>query len=399
MQLTCEACGETVAAEGPAPRARCECGEPLWVDSEAFDIGGVDLEGVDLDDRMWAFDDLLPIRSPGGLAAAVGDTPLVRTSALDEYAGCRVRVKDESAHSTGSFKDRGSAVGVAAAVDAGAPAVGTVSHGNMAMSTAAFAAAADLPCVVLVPADISTERLANVARFDPQIVRVDGDYGRLYFEALEAGRERGIPFVNSDVPLRVAGQKTTALEILAQTAPDFPDAIVLPVSSGGHASGAWKALRELSAAGYDDLPRLYLAQAAACDPIATAYRDGAEEVSAITGEETIAYSIANADPPSGSRALRAARATGGAVCSVDDDAIREARDLLAVDAGLNVEPASATTLAAARQLADRGALAPDDDVVLVATGSGFKERDEVAVEAPTVSLSDVDDVLSSVDAS
>jgi len=389
LSLSCYDCGRRVAVAGDAAlsTARCDCGEPLWIDPatpESWD------PAADADstpgDRMWAFGPSLPVGSPGGLADAVGGTPLFRAPTLDGYAGCRVTVKDESAHPTGSFKDRGTAVGVAAAAAAGAPAVGTVSHGNMAISTAAFAAAADLPCVVLVPADIPGDRLANIARFDPAIRRIEGDYGRLYYEALAAGRELGVPFVNSDVPLRVAGQKTTGLELLAARAPGFPEAVVMPVSSGGHAGGVWKALRELSAAGYEDLPDLYLVQAAACDPIARADRTGADGVSPVDAGETVAYSIANADPPSGRRALRAARATGGRVLSVDDDAIRAARAELATAAGINVEPACATTLAAARELTAAGDLAADDEAVLVATGSGYKERGDVGVEAPSAPL-------------
>ena len=46
----------------------------------------------------------------------------------------------------------------------------------------------------------------------------------------------------------------------------------------------------------------------------------------------------------------------------------------------------------ARALADRDEIGPDDDVVLVATGTGYTERDveEVAVEAPTVALDELD---------
>ncbi|WP_254662789.1 pyridoxal-phosphate dependent enzyme, partial [Haladaptatus sp. W1] len=102
-----------------------------------------------------------PVSRPPGIGSAVGGTPLLRTPRLDDYAGCELRVKDESANPTGSFKDRGSAVGVARALDAGDDWVGTVSHGNMAMSMAATAASAGLNCLVLVPDDIPTERLTH----------------------------------------------------------------------------------------------------------------------------------------------------------------------------------------------------------------------------------------------
>ncbi|AZH25329.1 threonine synthase [Haloplanus aerogenes] len=381
-RLRCYRCNETYHP----PEQRCVCGEPLW-----FDVGDGFAPDPDAP-GLWRFRDLLPVDDPGGLAHAAGGTPLVRTSRLDDYAGCRVHVKDEGEHPTGSFKDRGTAVGVAAALDRDRPAVGTVSHGNMAMSVAAYAAAADLDCVVLVPADIPPERLRIIAQYDPHVLRIDGDYGRLYDESLAVGAETGVTFLNSDSPLRVAGQKTTTLEVLSAFRPEAPDAIVMPVSSGGHASGAWKAIRDLAACdALPATPKLCFVQSAACDPIAAAFRAGDDAVSPTTPGDTIAYSIANPDPPSGTRALAAARATDGAVVSVTDDEIRDARARLARDAGLCVETASATSLAGARRLAADGVLAPDDRVVLVATGSGFKEASAAASDAdpPTVPLADL----------
>ncbi|WP_348608075.1 threonine synthase [Halobaculum rarum] len=416
--LTCYACGRAAASGQRCP----DCGEPLWFDTDPVDFAWPDRDGV------WAFADLLPIEAPGsGLAAAAGATPLVRAPGLDAD-GARVHVKLEGTNPTGSFKDRGSAVGVAAAVsgDAGTAsvagdeggsgagtaattAVGTVSHGNMAASMAAHAASAGIDCVVLVPADISAGRLDRIAAYGPRIVRVDGDYGRLYYDALDLGPEAGIAFVNSDSPLRVAGQKTTVLEILrafaadevgeageaggdgtpeAASSPATPDAVVMPVSSGGHASAAWKAVREATAAGLiDDPPRLYFVQASACAPVADAFARGDDAVGRLEADEvgeTVAYSIANPDPPSGTRALSAARDTDGAVLAVDDDAIRAARRDFAA-AGMRVEAASATTLAGLRRLRERGEVDAGEHVVLVATGVGYGgDGDAGAADAETV---------------
>jgi threonine synthase len=386
--LWCYRCDETYPRSAGA---RCDCGEPLW-----FDVDPTYDPARHADESgLGRYRDLLPVDELRGLTSAAGGTPLIRTDRLDDVAGCRIWVKDEGEHPTGSFKDRGSAVGVADVLARGRTAVGTVSHGNMAMSVAAHAAAAGLDCAVLVPADIPPERLAIIGQYDPEIIRVDGDYGRLYEVSIRIGERLDIDFLNSDVPLRVAGQKTTTLEVVDAFRPDAPDAIVMPVSSGGHASGAWKALRDLRACGaLPSTPKLCFVQAAACDPVATAFRDGTETVSPVTGGETIAYSIANADPPSGARALAAARDTDGAVVSVDDDEIREARTRLARGAGLCVETASATTLAGARRLAAAGVLAPDDRVVLVATGSGFKESTATAdAAAPSVPLAGLDATL------
>jgi threonine synthase len=225
--------------------------------------------------------------------------------------------------------------------------------------------------VILVAEDTPDSRLAMIAQHGPHLFRVRGEYGRLYDDTLE--RDLGVAFLNSDSPLRVAGQKTVAYEICEAFRPDAPDAIVLPVSSGGQASGVWKALRELTAAGLiERTPRIYLAQAARCDPIARAFRRGAARVEAVTGEPTAAVSINNADPPSGNRALAAARATDGAVVSVSEEALLAETDRLASDAGLSVEPSCAVATAGVRELTDAGELGPDEDVAVILTGSGYK---------------------------
>ena len=373
---SCYACGRRTDAD----RQRCDCGEPLWVDA---DVEGATWPPDSADPSVWRYAEFLPYDGVAGLGGSAGGTPLVRAPGLD-VRGVTVRVKYEGAAPTGSFKDRGSAVGVAHALETGARAVGTVSHGNMAMSTAAHAASVGLDCVVCVPDDIPEGRLGLIAQYDPTVVRVSGDYGRLYDRSLELGRVRDVAFVNSDAPMRVAGQKTTALEILEAFHPEVPDALVVPVSSGGHASGCWQALRELDELGaLPTVPRLFFVQTAACAPIAEAYAAGDETVTAVEGGETVAYSIANASPPSGNRALAAARDTGGGVVADDDDEILAARERLAREAGLCVEASSATSLAAVDRLREAGDLDAGDSVVAVATGSGFKEFDGAA-DARTV---------------
>jgi len=55
--------------------------------------------------------------------------------------------------------------------------------------------------------------------------------------------------------------------------------------------------------------------------------------------------------------------------------------LLAERAGLFVKTSCATSLAAARELAGRGEIAANESVVLIATGTGYTERD--VGDAPT----------------
>jgi threonine synthase len=394
--VVCFRCGERYDDE---TRVRCACGEPLWFDTPETDFTFAD----DRDrDGMWRYESLLPIERPDGVARAAGGTPLVRSPGLDRAAGCRVYVKDESENPTGAYKDRGSAVAVSHAIEAGTDVVGTISYGNMGISTAAHAASLGRECIVLVPDEIPQARLELIAQYEPSIVQVEGDYGALYADGVALSASHPISILVSDAPARISGYKTVVFEIYESLAPNTPDAIALPASSGGFASGVWRGLRDLAALDLlDELPRLYLVQTASADPITRAFDSGATEPTALSPEETeetIAHSIGNPDPPSGARGLAAVRETNGAVVSVTDAEIRTAQRRFAVDGGFCVEPAAATPLAGLARLSERGAIASDEEVVIVPTGTGFKERGtgDVSVSTERTSRSALPELLESL---
>ena len=101
-------------------------------------------------DRYRAF---LPITdATPRLTLGEGFTPLVHADRLGAALGLsRLYLKVEGQNPTGSFKDRGMVVAVARAVEAGAQAIVCASTGNTSASAAAYAAAAGLEAVVLLP--------------------------------------------------------------------------------------------------------------------------------------------------------------------------------------------------------------------------------------------------------
>lgn len=355
---------------------RCGCGEPLWFESpdDQRDLNWQDLsEGS----RLQRYGDLLPVVPESGIASGVGGTPLVRSETLGSELGADVYIKLESHNPTGAYKDRGSAIALTYYLKQDVERVGTVSYGNMAISTAAHAADNDLECLILVPDDIQSLRLELIDQFDPTIIQVEGYYGDLYYRTVELSDVSTVQFINSDDPARIAGYKTCLFEICQQLQPTEPDAIVLPNSSGGFASGIWKGIKDLQSVGLlESAPRLYLVETAAVDPTTEAFESGAKTVKQYPEAditENVAHSIGNPDPPSGNRALTAVRETGGRVLSVSNDEILSATESFAVDCGFCVEPAAAAPLAAARKLRSEGEFDDLKNLVLVPTGTGFKE--------------------------
>ena len=132
----------------------------------------------------------------------------------EELGLANLHLKFEGTNPTGSFKDRGMVLAVNRAVARGAQAVVCASTGNTSASAAAYAAAAGLPCYVLLPAGkVARGKLAQALAAGARLVMIDGNFD----EALDATRRLGedgdAVVVNSINPDRIAGQQTVAWEI------------------------------------------------------------------------------------------------------------------------------------------------------------------------------------------
>jgi threonine synthase len=305
-----------------------------------------------------------------------GFTPLVQApQAAAGLRGARLLLKNETVNPTWSFKDRGTVVAVADALERKACCLGVVSTGNMAASVSAYGSRAGLPVLVLVGEGIPDVKLGPIAVYGSSIVRVAGDYPALYEASLALARS-GIRFLNSDAPARVEGSKTIAFELCEQLAPVVPDWVIVPTSSGGNLRGIIKGFEEMASAGrIDRLPRFVCAQAAGCAPIADAWNRGSSRIIPVEHPRTIAHAIENPRPPSGNAVLRKLDTVRGCCVAVDDRSILEAQRAMAAS-GIFAQPSGAVPLAAAEALAQRGLLAAGATAVCVVTGSGLKHPSE-----------------------
>lgn len=348
------------------------CGHPGLFHSSVAKKAGLKLTGTTALERFAPFLPLKQVRPE--LSLGEGHTPLLSLANLDSSG--RLLAKLESANPTLSFKDRGSALVVQKALELGWSAVGTVSTGNMASSTAAYAARAGLKCTLLVKKGTSVGALLSSAIFHPLIIEVGGDYGQLFRGSYELGKEFGIYFANSVDPVRLEGYKLTAFELCLQLG-HAPDYVYVPVSSGGHFVGLYKGFIEMNQAGYiEKIPVMVGVQAAGCAPMVRAFEAGKNSVSKIQPSETIAHSIANPDPPAGNLVLKLVNDHDGFLTSVTDEDMLLAQKQLARDEGLFVQPESASALAAYFKLRHRFA----GTSVLVLTGQGLKAAHQPQLE-------------------
>ena len=75
--------------------------------------------------------------------------------------------------------------------------------------------------------------------------------------------------------------------------------------------------------------------------------------------------------------IECVRETGGSGSAVSDAQIIHAIELLAETEGIFTEPAGGTTLAATVDLIQRGAIPPDESIVICVTGNGYKTAEVV----------------------
>ncbi len=300
-----------------------------------------------------------------------GGTPLIHARRLGGELGLdRLFLKFEGTNPTGSFKDRGMVLALNRAAGAGARAVVCASTGNTSASAAAYAAAAGIPCFVVLPAGkVARGKLAQAVAAGARLVTVDGNFDAALAVVRQLGDAGLAVVVNSINPDRLEGQQTGAFEIVDALG-RAPDALALPVGNAGNITAYWRAFNRCLPAG--SRPRMLGFQADGAAPIVR----GAP----VERPETVATAIRIGNPASWQGAIAARDESGGLIEAVADDEILDAQRAIATLEGIFCEPASAAGVAGVRRLASERRLDRFDMVVCVLTGHGLKDPDIMAGE-------------------
>jgi threonine synthase len=294
-----------------------------------------------------------------------GATPLIAAPRLSDELGAHVHLKCEGLNPTGSFKDRGMAVAVSRAAEAGVRTVVCASTGNTAASAAAYAARAGLKAVVLTPQGATAgPKRAQARAAGAQVLEVRGTFDDALRCCRELAAEDGYALVNSLNPDRIEGQKTVAFELLTDLGA-APDVVALPFGGGGNLCAVAKGFAQAG-----EKPRLVAGEAAA-------------------RATTWASAIRIREPAHAAEVRELADAGRAEIVSLDEDEIRMAwRDLARLE-GVFCEPASAASLAALR----RAQPAHDSVAVCILTGHGLKDPSAVEEGSPVVVDPSLDAIL------
>jgi threonine synthase len=278
---------------------------------------------------------------------------------------------------TGSFKDLGMTVLVSVVKQMIADgrsinAVACASTGDTSAALAAYAAAAGIPSIVILPrAKVSPAQLVQPLANGALVLALDTDFDGCMAIVTRLASEGGVYLANSMNSLRLEGQKTLSIEMVQQFDWEVPDVVILPGGNLGNVSAV--------AAGFDMMlevgliakrPRIVVAQAEAANPLYQAYRSN-WAFEPMKAKPTLATAIQIGNPVSINKAIRALRAYDGIVEQASESELAEAA-ARADRTGMFNCPHTAVALAALEKIVARGEVKKTDRVIVISTANGLK---------------------------
>jgi threonine dehydratase len=276
------------------------------------------------------------------LAGIAIETPLLRSSQLDEMTGGTVLLKPECLQRVGSFKIRG-AYNLLSQLSPEQARRGVVawSSGNHAQGVAAAGGMLGIRTTIVMPEDAPAAKLENTRRLGGEVITYDRYTGDREAIAREIAAERGAELVPSyDHADIIAGQGTVGLEIAAQSiALGMPvDQVLIPCGGGGLSSGSAVALK----ARLPDVAVITV-EPENYDDTAQSLQSG-RRVSVPTTQRSVCDALLVATP--GKLTFDIMRKLVDAGLVVSDGEVRSAMRFAFRDLKLVVEPGGAAALAA-----------------------------------------------------
>jgi threonine synthase len=379
VELECSACGKKYNAS--VEQHLCTCGKPLLV---RYDLrraaATLTLESLKNRPRtLWRYAEVLPNDPPVSLGE--GMTALVHAERLGAAIRCgqgslqRLYIKDEGLNPTGSFKARGMTAAVSRAKQLGAKALAAPTAGNAGGALAAYAAAAGIPAVIVMPADTPSANVMECQAFGAKVVKLNGlisDCGKYVAERKD--REGWYDVSTLKEPYRIEGKKTMGYELWEQFGGKLPDVIFYPTGGGVGLIGMCKAFDEMQEMGWigAERPRMVAVQAEGCAPIVRAWEAHQNSAQFFENAATVASGLRVPGPLGDFMILSMLRQTKGTALTVTDEEMLDAGRELASLEGIFAAPEGAATVSAVRKLAASGWIKSEETVVLFNTGTGYK---------------------------
>ncbi|MFB5664201.1 threonine synthase [Alteribacillus sp. HJP-4] len=392
--LYCPKCQNTYSVDEPANL--CSCGSPLLVayDMDALKVHFRKESVIGRQPDLWRYHELLPVKKEANIVSfGEGMTPLLEMKKIEkELDIAQLWMKDEGLIPTGSFKARGSAVGVSKAKELGIEEIAMPTNGNAGAAWSLYASRASITSHVVMPVDapIVTRKECAIAGADLHLVNgLISDAGKIVGRSVKKHGWFDVSTLKE--PYRIEGKKTMGLEIAEQLQWKLPDVIAYPTGGGVGIIGIYKAIKELMELGWvreDKMPRLVAVQAEECAPIVKAYEENKTSSDFWPESRTAAFGINVPKAIGDFLVLEAVYETNGCAVAVSDETLLKEQQHIVRKEGTFICPEGAAVFAAVRKLRSEDWIKANETVVCLNTGMGIKYPETVDVNVPLLSPED-----------
>ena len=252
-------------------------------------------------------------------------------------------------------------------------AVICASTGDTSASLAAYAAAAGIPAVILLPrAKVSMTQLIQPICNNALTLSLDTDFDGCMTIVQKLAETPYFYLANSINSLRIEGQKTISIEIVQQFEWEVPDWIIIPGGNLGNVSALGLGFRMMQDLGIiSKLPRIVCAQSAKANPLYTSYLNKFTDFSSMSAQTTLATAIQIGNPVSIRKAIKVIEEFNGIVEQATESELANAA-ALADRTGLFNCPHTGVALTALFKLIERQEIQKNDRVVVISTATGLK---------------------------
>ena len=340
------------------------------------------------DKTIFRYKELLPFQNQSEfISLGEGHTPALKFERLSQELGINLYAKDESRNPTWSQKDRLNAVLINKAKQIDAPGTVFATTGNNGASGAAYAAKANMPCLILTVKKASPAFKTFMQIYGAAVVALETYEDRWVLMERCVNDHGWYPGTNFVDPLVGSnawgneGYKTIAFEIFEQM-DVLPDKFVVPISIGDGLFGIWKGFYDLRQLGIiEKVPQMISVEN--IGPLYNALSKNLDWIPEVPSRDSCAASMSISK--GAYQAMKAVKASDGDAVLIDEDApIMEAQQEIAQKEGLYCEPASASCLAAVRKLITEQRIEKNETVVMLLTSTGVKDTMSTAKYLPEV---------------
>lgn len=351
-----------------------------------------------LESGVWRFQEWIMPNFPINNIVTLGEgnVPIVRAGKhLSDWVGpVDLYLILEGMGPTGSFKDFGGTVMMSIAKKAGIKAIGCASTGDTSAMAAAYASAAGIDCVVILPeGKVTPAQLAQPLVHGAKVITLPGTFDdcmKVVKELVNAGQ---LFPANSLNPTRIEGHQATVFLLAQYFGWELPDWIALPVGNGSNCSSVGKAMRLMKQLGFKGKTSQILGcQSEAANPLTTSWI--AADMSCpkdITFEnywerkykpwnsvgQTTATAALIGKPVSWKKVIREISRSQGQMEIAPEEMLNEAVGVCGRD-GYFVCPQTGIALAGVKLAVESGAITKGSSVAVVSTANGLKFTESAA---------------------